>query len=81
MLATACSDRFVRVYDRRRLSLRPSSAQAPDLPLMQLAPLHMAIGRDAGGSNRAYSTCARFSHKGDRLVATFHAEQARDGAL
>eukprot|EP00892_Ulva_mutabilis_P012900 jgi/Ulvmu1/9983/UM059_0032.1 len=74
MMATACSDRFVRVYDRRKLTLRLPSAAQPSPPLLELCPLHLAMpGHKASA---VYTTCARFSHHGDRLIATYHREQA-----
>jgi len=73
MMATACSDRFVRVYDRRNLSLRLPSAARPSRPLLELCPLHLNLpGHKA---SLVYTTCARFSHRGDQVVATYHREQ------
>lgn len=73
MMATACSDRFVRVYDRRKLSLRLPSAARPSQALLELCPLHLNLpGHKASA---VYTTCARFSHRGDRLLATYHREQ------
>lgn len=74
-MATACSDRFVRVYDRRMLQLRAPTATTASPALLHLAPLHMCLSANGGMDGRAYTTCARFSRRGDRLVATFHGEQ------
>jgi hypothetical protein len=74
-MATACQDRFVRVYDRRMLSLRSPTAGTASPALLSLAPLQLCIGRSAQYPP-AYTTCARFSHKGDRLLATYHHEHA-----
>ena len=73
-MAAACRDRYVRVYDRRRLSLRSPTAAAASPALLTLAPLQLCT---AGGSQdgRAYTTCARFSNQGHRLLATYHHEQ------
>lgn len=76
LMAAACRDRYVRVYDRRRLSLRAPTAAAASPALLTLAPLQLcaATGSQDG---RAYTTCARFSNQGHRLLATYHHEQVR----
>ena len=78
-MAVACSDRFVRVYDTRRLSLRSPGATGATPALLSLVPLHLCLGSASqhGLLGRAYTTCARFSHRGDKLVATYHGEQVR----
>jgi hypothetical protein len=45
-MAVACSDPYVRVFDRRKLSLiSPHNvAAAGTEPLMKLAPAHLALG-------------------------------------
>ena len=75
-MAAACSDRYVRVYDMRKLSLRSPSAPTATPALLNLAPLHICMGRSGSVLARPYTTCARFSNRGDRLVATYHGEQA-----
>jgi hypothetical protein len=78
LMAAACSDRFVRVYDVRKLSLRAPGAAAASPPLLALAPLHLCTAPGIGDAmGRPYTTCARFSNRGDQLVATYHGEQAR----
>jgi hypothetical protein len=75
-MATACSDRFVRIYDRRRLSLCSPDTGQPAAALLSLAPLHL-LGGTLRNPACVYATRARFSNRGDRVVATYHREQVR----
>ena len=47
-MAFACSDRFVRIYDRRMLQLRAPTATAASPVLLHLAPLHLCLGTGGG---------------------------------
>jgi WD and tetratricopeptide repeat-containing protein 1 len=44
LLALACGDPYVRIYDRRRLSPTTVSAAVRARPLMQLTPPHLPVG-------------------------------------
>jgi hypothetical protein len=74
LMAAACSDRFVRVYDRRRLSLCCPDNGRSSTALLSLAPLHL-LGGTPRNEAHVFSTSARFSNRGDRIVATYHREQ------
>jgi hypothetical protein len=75
-MATACSDRFVRIYDRRRLTMCNPNTGQPTASLLSLAPLHL-LGGTPRNPACVYATRARFSNRGDRVVATYHREQVR----
>ena len=79
LMATACSDHQVRVYDRRRLSLRDPAASAASQSLLDLCPLHLHL--PGHHPELVYTTCARFSNRGDRLVATYPSEHVRGPLL
>jgi len=76
LLALACGDPFVRLYDRRKLGpgTPASKAQAPQ-PVMMLAPAHLPT-YPTSRYGRAHATYASFSNKGDKLVVTYHGDQA-----
>ncbi|KAK9823623.1 hypothetical protein WJX72_004300 [[Myrmecia] bisecta] len=76
-LAIASADKFVRCFDRRMMS-----TSAPDTPalsreaMLKLAPPHMCL---AGGKQRPlqpHTTHVHFAHKGDKLLASYHADHA-----
>ncbi|GBF94894.1 hypothetical protein Rsub_08137 [Raphidocelis subcapitata] len=76
LLALACGDPFVRVFDRRRLGPGAPAAVAASEELLKLAPPHLPIALYGRRSSRAHSTCVSFSSRGDRLVATYHSDHA-----
>mmetsp|Transcript_4084 Transcript_4084/g.10439 ORF Transcript_4084/g.10439 Transcript_4084/m.10439 type:complete len:576 (-) Transcript_4084:1243-2970(-) len=72
-IAVACGDEFVRVYDRRKLSLA-KQITGPLFyehgELMSLCPPHMRGTRDT------FTTCVSFGNTGRRLAATWHGDNA-----
>lgn len=75
LMAAACSDQYVRIYDRRKMSVRAPTGSHASTPLLSLAPLHMLL--DRSGTNTCHTTCARFSHRGDKVLANYHSDQVR----
>lgn len=74
LLALACGDQFVRIYDRRKLSLsRPCRELVAAEPLMKLAPPHLAMRPPTG---RLHATCVNFSNRGDKVLTTYHGDHA-----
>ena len=59
MLALACGDPYVRLYDRRRLSPTGVSGAVKATPLMQLTPPHLPVGESTGGGGAVGEGCAR----------------------
>lgn len=91
LLAVGCGDPYVRVYDRRKLALSgpEAAAGAPAEPLLALAPPHMDLlggsgggggaagsGGRRGGGRQLHATHVCFSGRGDRLLASYHADHA-----
>lgn len=70
-LAAACSDQFVRVYDRRTLSLQRNSGQFTS-PLCTLSPKHL---KDLKSNHDIHSTFVKFSHDGRKILASYCGEQ------
>lgn len=71
-MAVACGDPYVRVFDRRKLSL---GASAFPEPMLRLSPPHLPILCMVEGE-LCHSTYVNFSHRGDKLVALFHGDHA-----
>lgn len=61
-MAVACGDPYVRIYDRRKLSLGGPGSVFP-LPLLVLAPPHLTIRPLA----RSHTTYVNFSNAGDKV--------------
>ncbi len=76
LLAVACSDPYVRLYDRRMLSpTSPSSAAA--VPLLELAPPHLQLGVwHDGRPKTSHTTCVSFGSTGRRLLANYNGDHA-----
>mmetsp|Transcript_4466 Transcript_4466/g.10812 ORF Transcript_4466/g.10812 Transcript_4466/m.10812 type:complete len:654 (-) Transcript_4466:616-2577(-) len=73
-LAVACGDPFVRIFDMRKLSARAPCEDMFAQPLLQLAPPH--LHRASSLQAACYATCAKFSSRGDKVVATYHGDHA-----
>ena len=85
-IALACGDPFVRVYDRRKLSL--SHNIAASRPLIKLTAPHLLLqGTRAAKFEGTHTTCVSFGATGRRVVATWHSDHcyafdvAGDGAF
>ncbi|KAK9836189.1 hypothetical protein WJX81_007802 [Elliptochloris bilobata] len=78
-LALACSDLYVRVFDRRMLSLgspgRLDSAARSCNPLLSLAPPHLRL-RAGAARAASHTTHVAFGAHGDRLVANYNGDHA-----
>ncbi|KAK9827817.1 hypothetical protein WJX74_003555 [Apatococcus lobatus] len=77
-LAVAAGDPYVRIYDRRMLSKGPPStaAQKAD-PILCMAPPHMCAGsKTRRPSASSHTTYIGFGNRGDKVVATYHGDQA-----
>jgi len=78
MMAVACSDPYVRIFDMRKLS---TGAPADDLcskAVLELAPPHL-YQKSAGlhtRSGQPHTTHVTFSNRGDRVLATYHSDHA-----
>eukprot|EP00798_Chlamydomonas_sp_ICE-L_P008194 gene8194-1456_t len=73
LMVVACGDPELRVFDRRKLSLEgPVRNQNGTKPVLSLVPLHL----QKGCGKSVHSTYANFSNKGDKVVATYHTDQA-----
>jgi len=73
-MAVACGDAFVRIYDRRKLSLGASS---PAEALMYLAPPHLASGaKRRCPPPTTHTTAVHFGQTGTSVIATYHRDHA-----
>ncbi|KAK9863498.1 hypothetical protein WJX84_002533 [Apatococcus fuscideae] len=77
-LAVASGDPYIRIYDRRMLSKGPPDSPSEKTePILCMAPPHMCIGHKAKRSaTHSHSTYIAFGNKGDKVVATYHGDQA-----
>ncbi|MEW5317744.1 MAG: hypothetical protein WDW38_009020 [Sanguina aurantia] len=75
LMAIACGDPFIRIYDRRKLSTgAPDSGRGSGTPaLLQLAPPHIPLGTSPRGA-RSHTTYVNFSHRGDKVIASYHGD-------
>ncbi len=79
LMAVACGDPTVRVFDRRKLSLGTPEAVLQgqgSRPVLGLAPPHLPLALKGLRAGRAHATCVNFSGRGDRLVVTYHGDHA-----
>eukprot|EP00210_Caulerpa_lentillifera_P002560 g2455.t1 len=67
-MAVACGDAFVRLYDRRKLSLGQANNNFPEA-LMMLAPPHMMRYTE---KHKCNTTCVNFANRGDKLACLYH---------
>eukprot|EP00210_Caulerpa_lentillifera_P004731 g4515.t1 len=67
-IAIACGDAYVRLYDRRMLSLGSSNTHYPDA-LMKLAPPHMTRYTE---KHNCYLTSVSFANRGDKVVCMYN---------
>eukprot|EP00878_Enallax_costatus_P025492 GHUV01027276.1.p1 GENE.GHUV01027276.1~~GHUV01027276.1.p1 ORF type:complete len:315 (+),score=72.05 GHUV01027276.1:949-1893(+) len=75
LMAVACGDPYVRVFDRRKLATsRPGGR--PSQPLLQLTCPHLPLLLKAGINRRAHTTHVSFSNRGDKLVTSYHGDHA-----
>ncbi|KAL0042807.1 hypothetical protein WJX79_000477 [Trebouxia sp. C0005] len=76
-LAIAAGDVYVRMYDRRMLSTgTPKDQHVRAEPVLQMAPPHTCLINSNKRTGRAHTTCVSFGNRGDKLVATYHCDQA-----
>lgn len=76
-LAIAAGDVYVRMYDRRMLSTgSPKDEHVRGEPVLQMAPPHTCLINSSKRTGRAHTTCVSFGNRGDKLVATYHCDQA-----
>lgn len=76
-LAVAAGDVYVRLYDRRMLSTgSPKDQHVRADPVLQMAPPHTCLVNSNKRAGRPHTTCVSFGRRGDKLLATYHCDQA-----
>lgn len=73
-MALACGDAYIRIMDRRKLSTGSPSQVPGSEPVLRLAPPHLTLNDDRWTHHHA--TYVHFSHRGDKVVATYHNDHA-----
>jgi hypothetical protein len=77
LIAVASDDCFVRVYDRRRLSVghSASASSSASACLHRFSPPHLCSSDSASSSSSIYPTSVRFSPLGDSLLVNYSGDQ------